>query len=277
MIAQTTVAVLAVVQMAAVAILCVDKLLSLLWYIVFCGKRTMLVYASCGALLFLFLEKLFQIIRNASPDFIPPFVYQWAFVICAWQILTVVLTDYCFLLKALVVQRYPKILTAFFVWIAVSRSICIFCAYYFSLVRFWDRQTWLENDYPTLRLRFDTAANILGLAYNLVMSLAFIYEIAKSVRSKQGRLHTILVSEQISLITSLFFETSAVVIMLSTDSYLVFVISDVARAVKTFTVPCQLIQTYIKQENGGSSSSMKTSEHGPTAHVSNRNKSSLGV
>jgi hypothetical protein len=229
-------------------------------------KKTMLIYASFGALFFLFLEKFFAIIRNALPDFTPPFVYEFAFVICAWQILTVVLTDYCFLLKALIVQKFPKILTGFFVLIAASRSVCIFCAYFFSLTRFWDRPTWLANDYPSVRVSFDLAANVLGLCYNLVISLVFIYEIAKTVRSKEDRLHKILLSAQITLITSLVFETIAVIIMLLVKNGYIFIISDIARAFKTFAVPCQMIQGFIKQDVNGNSNS-KTSANLGTSQV----------
>jgi hypothetical protein len=208
-------------------------------------------------------------IRLASPNFTVPFVYQWAFVICAWQILTVVSTDFCFLLKALIVQKHPKILSSFFVFIATTRSVCIFCAYFFSLTRFWDRETWLANDYPTLRLRFDTSANILGLCYNLVMSIVFIYEIAKTVRSKEDRLYSILLSAQISLVVSLLFETVAVIIMLLVKDDYVFIISDIARAIKTFAVPCQIIQGFMKQESTGS----KTSKFGASQIESGFTKS----
>jgi hypothetical protein len=56
----------------------------------------------------------------------------------------------------------------------------------------------------------------------------------------------------------LVFETIAVIIMLLVKDDYVFVISDIARAIKTFAVPCQLIQVFLKQTSPGTSSAKGT-------------------
>jgi hypothetical protein len=60
----------------------------------------------------------------------------------------------------------------------------------------------------------------------------------------------------------LVFETIAVIVMLLVSDDYVFVISDIARAIKTFAVPCQLIQGFLKRTTSSSSSAKMTSNLG---------------
>jgi hypothetical protein len=64
---------------------------------------------------------------------------------------------------------------------------------------------------------------LLQMSWAFAISFVFIYEISKNVRSKEDRLYNILLSAQeVSLITSLAFETIAVIIMLLVKDDYVF-------------------------------------------------------
>jgi hypothetical protein len=240
------------------------------------AQNNMIRLLAMSALVALAINFGYPVLKASIPDIPSPYVWQLAFVVGFAQICSILLIDACFLLKSLPFTEYKVYLVVFYAVLSLARAVCIILAYYFSLMRFWDMDTWLRNNNAAIRSRLDASALSLGLVYDLVVAYIFLKSIYKGYQDMKIRaendftaftlttvLKEILVSSTAFLTSTLILDLIAISVMLSSNSSpWKFLISDIARSIKAFAIPYLLIDAHSRREDISESQKSEMSRGG---------------